>query len=66
MLGADTTVKVTPLLATPLAVTTTLPVVAPVGTIATIDVALQLDRRRRRPVECHRARCLASLRSSFP
>jgi hypothetical protein len=36
------TVNVTPLLATPLAVTTTLPVVAPVGTATTIDVLLQL------------------------
>ena len=34
--------KLTPLLFTPLAWTTTLPVVAPVGTAATIDVALQL------------------------
>src|SRR6202034_1323823 len=42
MLGAATTVKLTPLLFTPLALTTTLPVVAPVGTVATIDVALQL------------------------
>ena len=42
MLGAVETVKLTPLLATPLTVTTTLPVVAPVGTGATIDVALQL------------------------
>jgi hypothetical protein len=42
MLGAATTVKLTPLLFTPLAYTTTLPVVAPVGTVATIDVALQL------------------------
>jgi hypothetical protein len=42
MLGAATTVKLTPLLFTPLAFTTTFPVVAPVGTIATIDVALQL------------------------
>jgi hypothetical protein len=41
-LGADTTVKLTPALFTPLAFTTTLPVVAPVGTVATIDVALQL------------------------
>jgi hypothetical protein len=41
-LGADTTVNETPLLAVPLTVTTTLPVVAPVGTVATIDVALQL------------------------
>jgi hypothetical protein len=36
------TVKFTPLLATPLTVTTTLPVVAPVGTGALIEVALQL------------------------
>jgi hypothetical protein len=42
MLGADTTVNDDPLLATLLTVTTTLPVVAPVGTVATIDVALQL------------------------
>ena len=42
MLGADTTVKVTPLLFTPLAFTTTLPVVAPDGTVTTIEVALQL------------------------
>jgi hypothetical protein len=42
MLGADTTVNDDPLLATPLTVTTTFPVVAPVGTVATIDVALQL------------------------
>ena len=34
--------KLTPLLATPLTVTTTLPVVAPVGTTVTIEVALQL------------------------
>jgi len=40
--GAATTVKVTPLLATPPTVTTTFPVVAPVGTVATIDVVLQL------------------------
>jgi hypothetical protein len=43
MLGAATTVKLTPLLATPLAFTTTFPVVAPVGTSATIEVALQLE-----------------------
>jgi hypothetical protein len=42
MLGAATTVKVTPLLATPPTVTTTLPVVAPVGTVTTIDDAPQL------------------------
>jgi hypothetical protein len=43
MLGAAAgTVKLTPLLATPPAVTTTLPVVAPAGTDAAILVALQL------------------------
>ena len=42
ILGADTTVNDLPLLATLLTVTTTLPVVAPLGTAATIDVALQL------------------------
>jgi hypothetical protein len=42
MLGAGiVTVKLTPLLACPPTVTTTLPVVAPVGTAATILVALQ-------------------------
>ena len=40
MLGHTT--KLTPLLYTPLAYTRTLPVVAPVGTDATIDVAVQL------------------------
>jgi hypothetical protein len=39
--GEGTTVKATPLLSTPLACTTTLPVVAPVGTGTTIEVALQ-------------------------
>src|SRR5437660_6650605 len=43
MLGAGTvTVKLTPLLATPPTVTTTFPVVAPVGTGTTMLVALQL------------------------
>src|SRR5260221_200028 len=42
MLGAATTVNEGPLLDTPLTVTTTLPVVALVGTVATIDVAPQL------------------------
>jgi hypothetical protein len=43
MLGAAVTVNVTPALATPpAAVTTTFPVVAPVGTAATIWAALQL------------------------
>src|SRR5208283_2568270 len=43
MLGADVpTVKLTPLLATPPTITTTLPVVAPLGTGTTMLVALQL------------------------
>jgi hypothetical protein len=42
ILGAATTVKVTPFLFTPLALTTTLPVVAPFGTVATIEFVLQL------------------------
>jgi hypothetical protein len=42
MLGAGVTVNVTPLLATPLTVTTTLPVVAPVGTVAVMLVELKL------------------------
>lgn len=40
MLG--NTVNATPLLSTPLACTTTFPVVAPVGTVTLIEVALQL------------------------
>jgi hypothetical protein len=43
MLGAGITVKVTPLLGTPLTVTTTGPVVAPAGTEAMMLVALQFD-----------------------
>src|SRR5262249_5940552 len=42
MLGAGTTVKATPLLAKLLTVTTILPVVAPAGTTAVIDVGPQL------------------------
>jgi hypothetical protein len=41
MLGAATTEKLLPLLATPDTVTTTFPVVAPVGTVAVMLVALQ-------------------------
>ena len=41
--GGTVTVKVTPLLATPPRVTTTVPVLAPPGTGATILVGLQLD-----------------------
>src|SRR5438874_11928485 len=40
--GGGITVNETPLLACPLTVTTTLPVLAPLGTGATIEVALQL------------------------
>ena len=40
--GVASTVKDTPLVEIPLAVTTTFPVVAPVGTTATMDVLLQL------------------------
>ena len=43
MLGGGTTVKVTPLLACPPTVTTTLPVVAALGTGTAMLVALQLD-----------------------
>jgi len=42
MLGAATTVNKELLLATPFTATTTFPVVAPVGTVATIDVWVQL------------------------
>ncbi len=40
--GAGTTVKGEPLLAVPNTLTTTLPVVAPVGTVTTMLAALQL------------------------
>lgn len=43
MLGAGKTLKATPLLAIPLALTTTLPVVAPLGTDVIILVSLQLQ-----------------------
>ncbi len=42
MVGVGSTVKLIPLLATPLTVTATFPVAAPAGTGVTIDVALQL------------------------
>ena len=42
MLNTSTTVKLMPLLVTPLAFTTTSPVVAPLGTCTTMLVALQL------------------------
>ena len=42
ILGAGTTVKLFPLLLTPLAKTTTFPVVAPVGTVTAMLVALQV------------------------
>jgi hypothetical protein len=41
-LGATVTVKLTPLLANPPTVTTTLPVVAPVGTFTTMLVAVHV------------------------
>ena len=50
ILGAETTVNVTPLLALPPTVTTTFPVVAPEGTGATIEVALQLEGVARVPL----------------
>jgi hypothetical protein len=40
--GVGSTVKLAPLLATPLTVTTTLPVVAPPGTVTVMLVAFQL------------------------
>ena len=42
ILGAETTVKLTPLLATPPTVTTTFPVVAPLGTVTAMLVEVQL------------------------
>jgi hypothetical protein len=41
--GRPDTVKLAPFVATPLTVTITFPVVAPGGTVATINVALQLE-----------------------
>src|SRR5437868_15108327 len=43
MMPPETTVNETPLLATPPTVTTTFPVVAPVGTATLIEVELQLE-----------------------
>ncbi len=51
MLGAGTTVKLTPLLLTPLANTTTFPVVAPLGTVTAMLVALQLVTVARIPLK---------------
>jgi hypothetical protein len=42
IVGVGRTVNAMPLLTTPLTITTTLPVVAPVGTLATMLLALQL------------------------
>jgi hypothetical protein len=42
MFGAGTTVKLIPLLATPAVFTTTLPVVAALGTVTAMLVAFQL------------------------
>lgn len=50
MLGGMVTVNWLPLLATPPTVTTTLPVVAPLGTGTEIDVALQLNGVARVPL----------------
>jgi len=50
MLGTPSTVKLTLLLDLPLTVTTTLPVVAPAGTGATIAVALQVEGVARVPL----------------
>ena len=43
MLGGTVTVKLTPLLAKPLTVTTTLPVLAPLGTVTVMPVAPQTE-----------------------
>ncbi len=50
MLGAGTTVKLTPLLFTPLAKTTTVPVEVPLGTVTAMLVALQLVMVARTPL----------------
>ncbi len=52
MLGAGTIVKLEPLLALPETVTTTLPEVAPEGTVATILVALQVVTLAVVPLNC--------------
>jgi len=51
MPGPGLTVNSTPLLATPPSVTTTLPVVAAEGTVAVMDVALQLVTEAFRPLK---------------
>lgn len=51
MPGPGLTVNSTPLLATPPSVTTTLPVTAVEGTVATMDVALQLVTDANRPLK---------------
>lgn len=51
MFGVGKTVNETPLLETPLAFTTTLPVLAPDGTVVVIDVALQLVADARAPLK---------------
>jgi hypothetical protein len=50
-LGVGNTVKLTPLLATPLTVTTTFPVVAPVGTGTVIVASVQLDGAASTPLK---------------
>jgi hypothetical protein len=52
ILGAGTTVKLTPLLLVEFTVTTTLPVVAPEGTVVEILVLLQLDTLAGVPLNC--------------
>src|SRR5437667_10144983 len=51
MLGAGTTVKLTPLLANPLALATRFPVVAPLGTVVVMLVALQVPTVAVAPVK---------------
>jgi len=58
IVGAAVTVKLTPLLSTPLALTTTFPVVAPAGTVVPMPVVVPRACYRCRPVEFHGARTL--------
>ena len=51
MLGVGSTVKLTPLLATPPTVTTTFPVVAPAGTGTVIVASVQIDGEAGTPLK---------------
>lgn len=72
MLGPASNVKLEPLLAIPPTVTTTLPVVAPLGTVTTIPVELQLVTAAETPlkvtvlVPCVAPKFIPVIRTVFP